>query len=79
MSEVLCHDYGDAIGCNGTPDPRYTMRFDDLGKPPIHWCSHCGPIAQAMTAVLVRAIEERRDEVEAAIIAAEAENRAGAS
>ncbi len=41
-----CNDYGDAPGCLGTPDERYTMDFSDIGQPPILWCSFCGPRAK---------------------------------
>lgn len=54
-----CNDYGDAEGCLGTPDERYTMRFDDIGLPPILWCASCGPKAQALDKVLTKALEER--------------------
>ncbi len=57
----FCNDYGDNPLCQKEPDPRYTMRFDDLGEPPILWCAHCGPGAQAMASVIAAAIDERGD------------------
>jgi len=55
----FCNDYGDRAGCLGTPDERYTMRFDDIGLPPILWCAFCGPEAQAFDKVLTKALEDR--------------------
>jgi hypothetical protein len=82
VSESRCHDYGDRPGCLGTPDERYTMRFDDLGEPPIFWCAVCGPDAQAMTAALIKALETRGPEFVAeasdAIESAHAQTRAKA-
>jgi hypothetical protein len=54
-----CNDYGDRIGCLGTPDDRYTMNFDDIGERPILWCAFCGPAAHALDQVLTKALEER--------------------
>lgn len=45
--EHKCKDYGEE-GCLGTPDPNFTMRFDDIGEEPILWCSHCGARASVM-------------------------------
>ncbi len=79
---TACRDYGERPGCLGEADERFTMRFDDLGKPPIYWCAFCGPEAHAMTAALVAALETRGPEfvaeVAASIEKAEAENRAKA-
>jgi hypothetical protein len=52
-----CNDYGDdnVPNCLGTPDPRYTMRFDEIGEQPILWCANCGPLAQAMDEGLTKA------------------------
>ena len=52
MSDT-CHD------CGRDADPEYTMRFDDIGAPPIHWCSACGMVAQEMNAALEKAFAER--------------------
>lgn len=49
----ICKDNG-RPGCLVEPDPRYTMRFDDIGERPIYWCTHCGREA----AFLARKIEE---------------------
>lgn len=57
-----CNDYGDAPGCLGTPDERYTMRFDDIGLPPILWCAFCGPQAHAFDKALTEALDERGPE-----------------
>jgi hypothetical protein len=62
-----CHDFGDNPLCKGEVDERYTMRFDDLGEPPIKWCSHCGPEAQEIQAALDCAFDTRpgfKDEFE---------------
>jgi len=79
----VCRDYGDRPGCLGTPDDRFTMRFDDIGHPPIHWCAACGPEAQAMNTALERALATRGPEFQAelsdAIDAAEAKRKDGAS
>lgn len=55
----FCNDFGDRTGCLGTPDPQYTMRFDELGEAPILWCAHCGPEAQEMDRVLSAALRDR--------------------
>lgn len=57
--EVFCNDYGDAPDCAKTPDPRYTMSFEDIGQGCIYWCSVCGPKAQAMDTMITNALEER--------------------
>lgn len=57
-----CNDYGDRVGCLGTPDERYTMQFDDIGQPPILWCAFCGPEANALDRLLIAALEERGPE-----------------
>jgi DNA-directed RNA polymerase subunit RPC12/RpoP len=36
MPEHKCHD------CGKPADPAQTMNFDDIGKPPIFWCTKCG-------------------------------------
>jgi hypothetical protein len=67
----------DVVGCLGEADPRYEMRFDDLGEPPIQWCSACGPRAHAMNAALVEAIRdpEKAATIERMLDAAEASGR----
>lgn len=79
---MKCHDAGERPGCLIEADERFTMRFDDLGAPPLHWCSHCGPEAHAMNAALMEAFATRGPEftaeMTAAIEKAEAENRAKA-
>ena len=52
-----CNEYGDpdVSNCLGTPDPRYTMRFDEIGEAPILWCANCGPLAQAMDEEMTKA------------------------
>ena len=52
-----CQDFGLAPDCLGVPDPAYTMRFDAIGKEPLHWCSNCGPLAQAVLVQLHRNYE----------------------
>lgn len=64
-AEPTCKDFGDRPGCLGTPDPRYTMDFSDIGEDPILWCSHCGPDAHAMSEALVHAMETRGPEFHA--------------
>ena len=49
-------------GCLKTVDPKYTMDFSDIGQPPIHWCSFCGPLAAAMNDALTGALESRGPE-----------------
>jgi len=60
--EGFCNDYGDQVGCLGTPDNRYTMNFDDIGEQPILWCAFCGPLAHAMAAAIDKAALERGEE-----------------
>lgn len=78
---IYCRDYEGggpdmAPGCEGVACERYTMRFDDLGEPPLHWCASCGPRAHAMNAALEEAFATRGPEfpvqLEAAIAKAEA-------
>lgn len=57
-----CNDYGDRVGCLGTPDDRYTMHFDDIGHPPILWCAFCGPMANALDQALTDALNSRGPE-----------------
>jgi hypothetical protein len=57
--EKLCRDYADRPGCLRVADERYTMDFSDIGKPPIYWCSRCGPEAHAVDAAIDKAIKER--------------------
>jgi hypothetical protein len=45
--ERKCQDYGEE-GCLGTPDPSFTMCFDDIGEGSIFWCSHCGARANVL-------------------------------
>jgi hypothetical protein len=53
-----CNDYGDAPGCLGEIDPRYTMDFTDVEQGAfIYWCAHCGPRAAAMGQLLDRALQ----------------------
>ncbi len=76
---MKCHDFGDRPDCLGVVDERYTMRFDDLGEPPIYWCARCGPEASTMIAALTEALEMRGPdfaaELQDAIGAAEARSR----
>lgn len=60
--KMMCKDWPDRPGCLGETDPRFTMRFDDIGKPPIHWCAHCGPEAHEMNKILKAAFDERGPE-----------------
>lgn len=54
-----CNGEGDRPGCLGVADPRYEMRFDDLGEPPLQWCAACGPEACAINDALQRAFATR--------------------
>lgn len=76
--EIKCRDFG-REGCLGEPDPRYTMRFDDIGEPPLYWCTACGPGAHALTEAFTAALQERgaefRAKVEAAVEAAKNDDR----
>lgn len=58
MKPNVCKDWS-RPGCLVVPDDRYTMRFDDIGEPPILWCAWCGPQAQAMDAIIQKAFAER--------------------
>ncbi len=78
MTQRFCQDYGDRPGCLGTPDERYTMRFDDIGEQPILWCASCGPQAHAMDKALKEAFATRpgfAKELETAIDAVCAKRR----
>ncbi len=59
---MMCRDYGDRPGCLGEADERYTMPFDDIGKPPLYWCAFCGPQAHAMNDALTKAFATRGPE-----------------
>ena len=58
----ICNDYGDRPGCLRDADDRYTMRFDDIGEPPIYWCAFCGPEAHSLEKAITNAIETRGSE-----------------
>lgn len=81
MSEY-CRDFG-RPGCLGAADERYTMRFDDIGEPPIHWCAHCGAEAAQINDALTKAFqtggEAFLDKFEAALDEAEKEAKANRS
>lgn len=72
---IVCHDFEDRPDCLRDADDRFTMRFDDIGKPPLYWCAHCGVEAHAMNDALVEALATRGPEfagdLEASIAAAE--------
>ncbi len=74
-----CRDERDGRpGCLGEADDRYTMRFDDIGEAPIHWCAACGPEAHAVNAALDHAFKTRpgfAKELERAIDEAERKQR----
>ena len=58
-----CQDAGQGKpGCEEVADLEYTMRFDDIGQPPLYWCEPCGKAARAMDRVLGQAFEERGSE-----------------
>lgn len=49
----ICRDFEDnRPGCLQYADEQYTMKFDDIGEPPIYWCSNCGPVSHAMLSVI---------------------------
>lgn len=54
----ICRDFG-RPGCCSVPDPRYTMRFDDIGELPVYWCTHCGSEAMAINEILETAFKSR--------------------
>lgn len=58
-SGEVCGNWPEAPWCLRVIDPDQTMRFDDIGKPPLHWCSACGPKARAMGEAIEQAINER--------------------
>lgn len=50
---TYCHNYGERIGCLGTPDPRYTMDFTDtVPGEYVYWCAFCGPDEHRMKEML---------------------------
>ncbi len=56
--------------CLGTADLRYTMDFSDIGKPPLYWCSVCGPVEHEMKKLIESALDTRpgfAEELEKAI------------
>ncbi len=58
----LCNDYGDAPGCLGEADPRYTMDYTDVPDGGfIYWCAKCGPLAHRMEVAITSAFETRAD------------------
>lgn len=57
--EEVCRNFGQRTGCLEKPDPKFVMRFDDIGKPPVHWCSFCGPESHAIDRLLVKALATR--------------------
>lgn len=57
-SGYVCRDFG-RPGCGSVPDPRYTMRFDDIGEEPIYWCTHCGKEAAALDGLIQQAFKDR--------------------
>ena len=59
---IMCQDWPDRPGCLGERDPQYTMHFDDLGEPPIYWCSHCGRWAHEVDVTIEMAVEDRGKE-----------------
>ena len=71
-TDAYCNDAGKP-GCLTVADERFTMRFDDIGQPPIHWCAACGPDAHAIDAMLTVALrdDEFAEEFRAAVDAAE--------
>lgn len=82
IGEHTCRDFGERPGCLREPDPAFEMRFDDLGEPPIQWCSHCGPDAHALHRAIEKALRVDKTfakRFEAAIGEAEASRKAGAS
>ncbi len=74
-----CRDFG-RPGCLEVADEKFTMCFDDIGEPPIHWCSVCGSIAQQQLDVLAEAFSSRGEvfikELEAAVTEAETTSKA---
>ncbi len=56
----FCNDYGDAPGCAGEADDRYTMDYTDVEDGGfIYWCSKCGPLAHAMESGINEAFATR--------------------
>lgn len=58
MTTNICQDFG-RPGCLTIPDERFTMRFDDIGMPPILFCSYCGAEAKAINAIIQQAFVDR--------------------
>ena len=74
----FCHDYGDAPGCLGAIDERFTMYFDDIGEAPLYFCSACGKRAEQITAAINNAFATRTgfaEEFKSAIDKAESERK----
>lgn len=58
----ICNDYGDNPACEKDADEAFTMRFDDIGEPPLYWCAKCGAVAKAMDSALTEAFATRGPE-----------------
>lgn len=80
MNDIeICKDFGQEPRCKKVADPSYTMRFDDIGEAPIHWCSFCGPTALKLMEIILSACKNNPDkmkELEERIDKCEEENRA---
>lgn len=50
--EQFCHD------CGAPADLDQTMRFDDIGEPPIYWCTACGEQNNALNEVLQEKLKD---------------------
>lgn len=59
--ETKCKEFGEP-GCLGTPDPQYTMSFEDIGQGCLYFCSHCGPEAHAMHDLVMDALATKGPE-----------------
>ena len=62
-SGYICRDFGRPMCCS-IPDPRYTMRFDEIGEEPIYWCTYCGKQAAMIDNAISDAFETRPGFVE---------------
>lgn len=56
--ETKCR-YFEELGCLGTPDPEYSMNFEDIGNGYLYFCKHCGPAAHARYNLIMNALSTR--------------------
>jgi hypothetical protein len=70
----VCRDFGEPH-CKGEIDERYTLNFDDIGQPPIYFCSSCGPFWNKVADNLVKVLKTRGTEFAETVVEAEKLNK----